>query len=76
MRAPVLAKILGIGSLRRGIAALVQGEGMPITEARMLFAWDGGRLTHARRRAIGAVGVTADGTIDRTRGTCDAPAAT
>ena len=70
VRAPVLAKILGIGSLG-GIAALVQREGMPVTEARLPFAWDGGRLTLHDVRAIGAVGLTADGTIDRTSGTCD-----
>ena len=70
VRAPVLAKILGIGSLG-GIAALVQSEGMPVTEARVPFAWDGGRLTLRDVRAIGAIGVIADGTIDRTSGTCD-----
>jgi hypothetical protein len=70
VRAPVLAKILGIGSLG-GIAALVQGEGLPISEARFPFQWDGSRITLHDVRALGAVGITADGTLDRKAGTCD-----
>ncbi len=70
VQAPVLAKILGIGSLG-GIAALVQGEGMPMSEARFPFRWDGGRLELHDVRAVGAVGLTADGVIDQRAGRCD-----
>jgi hypothetical protein len=70
IRAPVLAKVLGIGSLG-GIAALVQGEGLPVSEAHFPFRWDGTRLAFHDVRAIGAVGITADGVLDRDAGTCD-----
>jgi len=70
VRAPVLAKVLSSGSLS-GIAALVQGEGMPVRKARVPFRWEAGRLTLNDVRAIGAVGLTADGVIDRRAGTCD-----
>jgi hypothetical protein len=63
VRAPVLAKVLGLGSLG-GIAALVDGEGLPIREARFPFRWDGKRLTLHDVRALGAIGVTADGVLD------------
>lgn len=70
VRAPVLAQILSIGSLG-GIAALAQGEGLPIREARVPFRWDGSRLIVAEVRAVGAVGLTADGELDHAAGTCD-----
>lgn len=70
VRAPVLAKLLGVGSLG-GIAALVQGEGMPMSEARLPFRRDGTRLELHDVRAVGAVGLTADGVLDTGAGTCD-----
>ncbi|MCC6764542.1 MAG: hypothetical protein IT293_07750 [Deltaproteobacteria bacterium] len=70
VRAPVLARVLGIGSLG-GMAALVQGEGMPMSEARLPFRRDGTRLELHDVRAVGAVGLTADGVIDTGAGTCD-----
>lgn len=70
VRAPVLAKVLALGSLG-GIGALVQGEGLPISKARLPFAWDGNVLTVRDARAVGAIGLTADGTFDRAAGTCD-----
>ena len=70
VRAPVLAKVLALGSLG-GIASLVQGEGLPISKARVPFRWDGNRLVVKDVRAVGAVGLTADGSLDRAAGTCD-----
>lgn len=70
VRAPILGKILGIGSLG-GIAALVQGEGLPFSAGHFPFQWDGKRLALHDVRAIGAVGLTADGVLDQAAGTCD-----
>jgi len=70
VRASVLARILGIGSLG-GMAALVQGEGLPFSEARFPFRWDGIRIEFHDVRAIGALGITADGVLDQEAGTCD-----
>lgn len=70
VRAPVLARMLGIGSLG-GVAALLNGDGMPISEARVPFRWDGTRLILHDVRAIGAVGLTADGVLERDAATCD-----
>ncbi len=70
VRAPIVARILGLGSLG-GIAALVQGDGLPIGEARIPFRWDGTRLALHDVRAIGAVGITADGVLDPTAGTVE-----
>ncbi len=67
---PILAKILALGSLG-GIAAMVQGDGLPFSEARLPFRWENGRLDLRDVRAIGAIGLTADGTIDTRAGTCD-----
>lgn len=71
-RAPVLAKILSVGSLG-GIAALLQGGGLPVAKAHVPFTWDGGRLLLTEVRAIGAIGLTADGAFDvgREPATCD-----
>ncbi len=72
VRAPVLAKILGIGSLG-GIAALLNGDGLPVGKARFPFTWDGERITLRDVRAIGAIGLTADGVFDlrHEAATCD-----
>jgi len=70
VRAPVLAKVLAVGSLS-GIAAMVQGEGLPVSKARVPFRWEAERFVFSEVRAIGAVGLTADGVIDRRAGTCD-----
>jgi hypothetical protein len=71
-RAPVLARILSVGSLG-GMAALLQGDGLPVAEAHVPFTWDGGRLVLAEVRAIGAIGLTADGVFDLRHepATCD-----
>lgn len=71
-RAPVLAKILAVGSLG-GMAALLQGDGLPVAEARVPFTWDEDRLVLADVRAVGAIGLTADGVFDARRdpATCD-----
>ena len=70
VRAPVLAKVLSVGSLG-GIAALVQGEGLPVSKARFRFRWEDGRLAVRDVRAVGAVGLTADGVLDPKAATCD-----
>jgi hypothetical protein len=70
VRAPILAKVLALGSLA-GTAALVQGDGLPVNKARVPFRWEAGRLDVHAVRAIGAVGLTADGGFDRRAGTSD-----
>lgn len=70
VRAPQLAKVLAIGSLG-GMASLIQGEGLPFKEARFPFYWEGERLSLYDVRAIGAIGITADGTIETGARTCD-----
>lgn len=71
-RAPVLAKILSVGSLG-GIGALLQGDGLPVAKAHVPFTWDGERLVLTDVRAIGAIGLTADGAFDvgHEPATCD-----
>jgi len=71
-RAPVLARILSVGSLG-GMAALLQGDGLPVAQAHVPFTWEGGRLVLADVRAIGAIGLTADGGFDLRHepATCD-----
>jgi hypothetical protein len=79
VRAPILARILSLGSLD-GIAALVQGkEGVLFHEAKVPFRWQAPMLTLMDVRAVGAIGLTADGTVTvgrddpngRIPGTCD-----
>ena len=64
IRAPVLAKILSAGSLT-GIGDLLQGEGITFSRLRIPFHWKEGRIEVTDASAVGAMGITADGTIDR-----------
>jgi hypothetical protein len=70
VRAPNLAKVLAVGSLG-AMASLLQGDGLPVAKARFPFRWENERLTVTDVRAVGAIGLTADGVVDRKAGTCD-----
>jgi len=62
-RAPVLARVLSIGSLQ-GIAELLQGGGgLTFSRARVPFSWSAGTVTLHEASAIGAIGITADGRV-------------
>jgi hypothetical protein len=63
-QAPVLAEVLSLGSLG-GIAGMLRREGLAFTRARIPFAWSDGRLEVREGRAVGAIGITVDGVIDR-----------
>jgi hypothetical protein len=66
VRAPLLAKILSVGSFD-GIADLLRGDGLAFRQARLPFVWSAGRLELTGATAIGAIGLTADGVVDRER---------
>jgi hypothetical protein len=68
--APVLAKILSLGSLN-GIANVLNGEGLEFSRARLPFRWSGTRLEFSDALAVGAIGITAAGKLDRTTGLLD-----
>jgi hypothetical protein len=64
-RAPVLARVLSIGSLK-GIAELLQGgEGLAFSRAHVPFRWSAGTVEMRDASAIGVIGLTADGRIQR-----------
>ena len=65
-RAPVLAKILSLGSLN-GIANMLNGQGLEFTRARIPFRWSGTTIEMHDALAVGAIGLTAAGSIDRTK---------
>jgi hypothetical protein len=65
-RAPVLAKILSLGSLN-GIANMLNGEGLEFTRSRIPFRWYGTTIEMHDALAVGAIGLTAAGSIDRTK---------
>ena len=69
-RAPVLARVLSVGSLD-GIASLLQGEGLASSRARVPFVWSAGTVELHDARAIGAIGLSADGRLDRTARTIE-----
>jgi hypothetical protein len=66
LRAPVLAKILSLGSLN-GIANMLNGQGLEFTRARIPFRWYGTTIEMHDALAVGAIGLTAAGSIDRTK---------
>ena len=68
--APVLAKILSLGSLN-GIANVLNGEGLEFSRARLPFRWSGTTLELNDALAVGAIGITAAGKLDRTTGLLD-----
>jgi len=64
-KAPVLARILTLGSLT-GISDTLQGDGIWFERLQMPFVQEGDVLRLFKARAFGpALGVTADGSIDR-----------
>lgn len=65
--APVLARVLTLGSLD-GIGDMVTGgEGILFTRSRFPFRWSRGTITVTDGRAVGSIGLTADGVIDRAK---------
>ncbi|MGH7858210.1 MAG: AsmA-like C-terminal region-containing protein, partial [Candidatus Binatia bacterium] len=62
VRAPVLARVLSLGSLE-GIAELLEGEGIAFTRARFPFVWSDDRIDVREARALGSIGLTADGAV-------------
>jgi hypothetical protein len=63
-QAPILARVLSVGSFS-GIADLLRGEGLAFSRAHMDFSWSEDRLEVQHGTAVGAIGITTDGTIDR-----------
>jgi Protein of unknown function/AsmA-like C-terminal region len=66
LRASVLARILSLGSLN-GIANMLNGKGLEFTRARVPFRWSGTTVELYDALAVGAIGITAGGSIDRTK---------
>lgn len=64
VNAPTLARILTLGSLT-GIVDLLNGEGITFVRADVPFVWSDGRLTLKDASAVGTIGVTMDGVINR-----------
>jgi hypothetical protein len=63
VNAPILAKIFAAGSLS-GLADLVNGEGIELSEATTEFSLDKGRVRVSKARATGpSVGLTAQGSF-------------
>ncbi len=71
VNAPVLARILTIGSLT-GMVDLLNGEGISFVRFQAPFAIQDGRLEIDRARAFGpALGITLEGELDQERGQVD-----
>ncbi|MBI2962828.1 MAG: hypothetical protein HYY35_03675 [Deltaproteobacteria bacterium] len=64
LRAPVLAQILSLGSFE-GIAGMLDRDGIPFTRVRVPFLWSERTVQIHDARAAGAIGLTADGEIER-----------
>lgn len=65
VRAPVLAKMLSVGSLT-GIGDVLGGEGIGFTRARIPVRTEGSKIVVEKARAHGpALGITGEGIIDR-----------
>lgn len=68
VRAPVLAKLLAVGSLT-GVGDLLRGEGIRFERMTTPFSFSNGIMELKRARAWGpAIGITADGKISTTAG--------
>jgi hypothetical protein len=63
-RAPLLAHILSVGSLN-GIANMLNGKGLEFSRARIPFRWSYPTIELHDALAVGAIGLTAAGSIDR-----------
>jgi hypothetical protein len=63
-RAPLLAQILSVGSLN-GIASMLNGKGLEFSLARIPFRWSYPTIELHDALAVGAIGLTAAGSIDR-----------
>ncbi len=64
LRAPMLAQILSLGSFE-GIAGMLDREGVPFTRVKVPFVWSGTTVEIHDARAAGAVGLTAEGEVER-----------
>ncbi len=70
MEAPLLARILSLGSFA-GISEMFRGDGMTFRRARIPFRWTDKEIRLTNARAIGAIGLTGDGTISPSTGEID-----
>jgi hypothetical protein len=69
-QAPLTARILSLGSLS-GIASLLDGKGLLVSRAQVPFTWTGDRLEVREATAVGAIGVTVNGSVDQLNRTID-----
>jgi len=70
VQAPWLAQILTLGSLE-GIANTLRSVGIAFARARVPFTWSNGEFEFHEARAVGAIGLTADGFVDTDSGDLD-----
>ncbi|MGH7804386.1 MAG: AsmA-like C-terminal domain-containing protein, partial [Candidatus Binatia bacterium] len=70
MEAPLLARILSVGSFE-GIGEMFRGDGMTFRRARVPFQWTAKQIRLTDARAIGAIGITGEGTIAMPNGELD-----
>jgi AsmA-like C-terminal region/Protein of unknown function len=64
VNAPVLGKILTVGSLT-GIVELLQNEGMTFATVEGPFTYENGLIRTKNFRAVGSIGLTFTGTVDQ-----------
>jgi hypothetical protein len=69
-QAPVIARILSLGSLD-GIASMLGGEGILVSRAQVPFTWSRDRLDVREATAVGSIGITVDGSVNQTNRTVD-----
>ncbi len=69
-QAPIVARVLSLGSLD-GIASLLGGAGILISRAQIPLTWSRDRLDVREATAVGAIGITVDGSVDQTNRTFD-----
>ncbi len=67
---PLLGRILSLGSFE-GLAGLLGNEGLPFRRLHAPFVWTDSTIEVHDARAVGAIGLTAGGTIDRSRQTIE-----
>ncbi|WP_169544969.1 YhdP family protein [Sneathiella aquimaris] len=70
VKAPVLGKILTLGSLG-GIVELLQNDGMTFTTVEGPFVFQDDELSTKDFRAVGSIGITFTGSIDQKQKTID-----